>query len=264
MPDMMTPSPTDGGEENEVQVREVNPLGRGRAGKWFENFWYHYKFPTIAAVFLIVVIIVCAVQCASKPKDPTFNICYAGSLNIGTAMSGDIATQHAMRDTILPAVSVIAEEDDTAKAGELISIFGYLIDDDSEYEAVRANSPEGKNNLRAELDTANTFIFLIAEDVYDVYAFSPSDRNSSYMVYLKDNTKFLPAGNTSLELTSDGYGVYLRSTPLADMAGFCDLPEDTILCLRTSFSLFRPDTKKNADIYAQNEDLFRFMLNGAL
>ncbi len=261
MPDMMTPSPEEH-DGKEVEVREVNPFGGGRAGKWFENFWYHYKFQTLAAAFAAIAILICVVQCAVKPKNPTFSICYAGKLNFGISMSGSAPTQHTIKNALTPLAADIAEEDNEKKIEDLISLYGYTIDDSSQDATVLDLSRQNKENLRAELDAANAYIFLLGEDVYHTYAFSPSDK-APYMVPV---APYLPANAEAAgyRITSDGYGVYLHSTPLAEISGFKELPQDTILSLRTSFSLFKRDSKKQRNLYAQNEALFRAMLAGDL
>ncbi len=257
MSDILTPSP-QGDSSEESEVGEVKLLGNGRAGKWFENFWYHYKFQTLAAIFLLVAIIICVVQCAARPAEPIFNICYAGPLNLGTAMSGDVPTQLALKDTLSAAAGTIAEEDDDETISELISVYGYTINDASEHATVLELSRQNKENLKAELNAANAYLFLLAEPLYTTYAFSPEDR----VPYMVPVAAYLPTGAHSLRVTADGYGVYLSSTPLAEAEGFRDLPEDTILCLRTSFSLFHASNRQE-DLYRQNEALFRAMLDGS-
>lgn len=44
---------------------------------WFENFWYHYKWRTIGALFLAFVLTVCITQCARKEKIDVV-VMYAG------------------------------------------------------------------------------------------------------------------------------------------------------------------------------------------
>ncbi len=260
MADNMTPTPDGQNEQEDAQVRDVKLLGRGRFGKWLENFWYHYKFRTIAVLLLAVALVICIAQCAGRPKRATFNICYAGDMNLGTSMSGDTPTQVAMKKSLYPAVSRITEEDDEKKISESLSFYNYLIDDDSSYTSVLDQSRQNKQNLKSELDAASGYLFLLSESLFEDYAFSPAEREP-YMVKVDD---YLPADASDIRLTEDHYGVYLHSTPLGEVKGFCDLPEDTILCLRISFSVFQHDSRSQRELYAQNEALFRAMLNGDL
>ena len=45
--------------------------------KWFENYWYYYKWRVIIAVFLIFVVIVCTAQACANTDDDMIVI-YAG------------------------------------------------------------------------------------------------------------------------------------------------------------------------------------------
>ena len=57
--------------------------------KKLENFWYHYKWHTIAAVFIIVAIVVCSLQMCSR-ESVDFHIMYAGGAEISkTSEDGD-------------------------------------------------------------------------------------------------------------------------------------------------------------------------------
>ena len=55
-----------------------------------DNFWYHYKWHTLVALFLIFVFCVCAFQMCSKESYDTY-IMYAGHKSISrTSEDGDI------------------------------------------------------------------------------------------------------------------------------------------------------------------------------
>ena len=43
-----------------------------------DNFWYHYKWHTIITLFVVIVITVCAVQCAGN-TDYDIQVLYAGN-----------------------------------------------------------------------------------------------------------------------------------------------------------------------------------------
>lgn len=36
--------------------------------EWIENFWYHYKFYTIVAIFVVITLVVSIAQCATKTQ----------------------------------------------------------------------------------------------------------------------------------------------------------------------------------------------------
>ncbi len=262
MPDILTPSPED--NEQSTEVRDVTLLGRGRTGKWLENFWYHYKFQTIAAVFLLVALAICigsctAAGCFTHASDTPLNVCYAGPLDFGMSMSGDTPTRIVLRDALAPTAARLLEEEDASRAADCVRVYGYTINDSSEFSTVLEQSRLNKENLRDELNTANGYIFLLSENLYRSHAFSPADK----VPYMVSVAPYLPDDASAYRLTDDGYAVYLKSTPLADADGFRDLPDDTLLCLRTSFSIFKSNSKKQAAVYARYEALFRAMLDGS-
>ena len=52
--------------------------------KWFENYWYHYKWITIGVAILVAVILVCSIQAATKKREDIAlgNIIGSGIYNI--------------------------------------------------------------------------------------------------------------------------------------------------------------------------------------
>ena len=58
-----------------------------------DNFWYHYKWHSIAALFAVLVIIIIAVQISSKPSYD-IHIMYAGTHSFDrTSSDGDISSR---------------------------------------------------------------------------------------------------------------------------------------------------------------------------
>ena len=39
-----------------------------KALKWLDNFWYHYKWPTIIAAFFIAVFAICIAQAVTRSE----------------------------------------------------------------------------------------------------------------------------------------------------------------------------------------------------
>ena len=53
-------------EENKYTPTEEVEVGKQSFAKWLDNYWYHYKWHTIAVVFVIIVAIVCTVQLINR------------------------------------------------------------------------------------------------------------------------------------------------------------------------------------------------------
>jgi hypothetical protein len=241
-------SPTPDASQKASDAHEVTLLGGSRFGRWLDNYWYHYKVPTLIGLFLVVTVIFCIVQCASKPKDPDFTICYAGSADLRPTASNTIAAdmEAALSDDVC---EIIGEKDAT------ISIVNYLIRIGATDASVKSLTATNLENLVNELNVANSYLFLLDEELYNRYTVTSSGAN-----YMAEVAPYL-GDNSTVELTSDGRGVYLRSTYLATLPGFAELPDDTVLCLRVKFSVSGSlNSSKQDKLYARQESLFRRML----
>ena len=53
-------------ETNNIQPEELS-FGK-KAVKWLDNFWYHYKWPTIIAAFFIAVFAICIAQAVTRSE----------------------------------------------------------------------------------------------------------------------------------------------------------------------------------------------------
>ena len=240
-----TPSEEEPSREPDYQAGDVTIANRSKAGQWLENIWYHYKFPIIASVILIVALAVCIAQCATRAPKPDYILCYAGATNLQPTATGTI------RADIESSVGALLSERDLS--GERVEVYHYLIRTDTAGDVAAANAQKTNiENLKNEFALANTYLFLLDEKLFDTYTRVGDDR------YVVPVAPYLP-GDSTVEVTPDGYGVYLRSTPIAALPGFSSLPEDTVLCLRVSYTL--GSGKNSADTYARYEALFRAMLS---
>ena len=235
-------TPEDGGNATQ-EPREVSLLGGTRFGKWLENFWYHYKVSFLAVVFLLAVITVCVVQCATRPKEADIKLCYAG----GTSMMAS-STNTVLEDSLASLSPFLPHGTEDA------DMLHYFIDRSSTDPSVQSISQTNLGLFRDELALANAYIYLLDESLYLDYA-PAGDAH-----YMREIAPLLGGSTEGLALTADGRGVYLRSTPLASLPGFSSLPEDTVLCLRVAFSAF--ETNNSEDAYNKSEALFIACLTG--
>lgn len=233
-----------GASSKAAATNKVTLFGGSRFGRWFDNFWYHYKVQTLIALFLLVAITVCVVQCAARPKKPDVSICYAGYADLRPTTSNSVARD---METALTTMAQTALDKDSARA-EMVH---YLIRPDATDAAAKSLTQTNLSNLRTELDVANSYIFLMDEALYNSY--TVTEKGAHYMAEVQ---AYLPENSAGLEITADGRGVYLRSTPLSLLPGFSELPQDTVLCLRVGFSV----SGTNSKTYPRAEALFRLLL----
>ncbi len=213
--------------------------------EWLDNVWYHYKVTILIVLFLTIVVVIATVQMCSKPPEADFTLIYAGA--------GDLhpTSSNQAQANIAETVSLLMQEGEDKP---LVDVYHYRILT-GDYIPNPQGNQQNKEALQNELDLANGFIFLLDKPLFDTYTKSPSgDR------YVMPVASYLPAGSTA-QVTEDGYGVYLHSLPLGEMAGFSELPEDTILCLRVKFTFTNMLGSATTDtIYPTYEALFRKLL----
>lgn len=194
--------------------------------KKLDNFFYHYKWHSIAAFFLIVVIIVCSLQfCVKEPYD--IEIMYAGPANLNG------------KQTVLDIQGAFAAfAPDKNEDGEHHArLVAYWVDEKyfDKNQTEGANVAQLANNAynnqqayRDEIAAGNLSICLVSPHLF-------------YMVHKEGG--FMNISELLPELSEDvyhvcesgavnHYAVTLSKTPLGQLAGLSTLPSDTILCIR--------------------------------
>lgn len=242
------PAPQNGGEPDkpDFEAGDVHLVRtKGRFGTWCENVWYHYKVPILIALVLIVALSVCIVQCAKREPTPDYILCYAGETSLMPTKSNTIAA-----DMKASVGSLI--ESGGLRIGNGTRIDSFQIRKDA---ALDSYNQSNIDNLQSELNLATAYLYLLSAHTFDVYTATQGGR---YVLPVAD---YLPADST-VETTPDGYGVYLRSTPAAALPGFCDLPDDTVLCLRIPYAALSHGSSAREN-FNRSEALFRIMLGAA-
>ncbi len=245
MDERETPPAPQGGEPDkpDFEAGDVHFIRKkGRFGTWCENVWYHYKVPIIIALVLIVALSVCIVQCAKREPTPDYILCYAGEASLLPTKNNTVAA-----DMAASAESLI--ESGGLRIGNGVRIDHFQIRKGAALDSYNQNNIE---NLQSELNLATAYLYLLSEHTFDVYTATQGGR------YVLPVAEYLPAGST-VETTPDGYGVYLRSTPAASLPGFCDLPDDTVLCLRIPYAALSHGNSARQQ-FDRSEALFRAML----
>jgi hypothetical protein len=214
----------EGGAETVTETVKYKPSFSSRV----ENFFYHYKWHTIAAVFALIVLVVISVQMCSKDDYDTY-ILYAGGHSVSRQEGSDVA-EYVKITSSLERVS-----EDFNKDGEinvtLLDIF--------------APTPEEQENMDDSLggftlDEVNTLEYeLVSGSEYYVCFLSEYNYNK-YKNYdgVALFTPLAPyaGGNTSL-VYYDECAVYLSSTAFSKLDGINALPPDTVVCLRAVSSI---------------------------
>ncbi len=193
-----------------------------------DNFWYHYKWTVIVAVFFISVAIVCVVQLVTRPQ-------YDTTLAIATPYR---PSSEEYND--LEALLVRLCPDDFNDDGEKkINIMVYEFYSDSDIENAKNEYEDESDrfqiNLQYNRDQYNQFNNYTMTGETSVYIVSPTlyERlltNSR----LQPLTALYPEGELPAGARDDGYGIDLAATdfyqynPAAKV-----IPDDAILCLHS-------------------------------
>lgn len=203
-----------------------------------DNFFYHYKWHSVIALFLVIVFLICALQmCGQKEYD--LEVMYAGPKNLSD------------RQTVLDIQKAFADvsEDRTGDGVKTINLVSYWVDDSLWDKAESAEDTEGLDagklmnnsyqNEQAYVDeiaAGNVVICLVSP-----YLFHMVDDEAGFMRV----TDVFPALSEYEEevcvYDEDGkinrFGVYLSKTAFGEKAGLSSLPEDTVLCVRKKAAL---------------------------
>ncbi len=231
----------------EENIKRKGDTGRSGAPKgilsWLENFWYHYKWHSIVALFLIFTITICSVQMCSKEQYDV-RILYSGQYEIErTSKNGNFAEY----ETFISSFKRVAGDYDedgkiTPALKDLFMLSNEEIEEiQSKDPDVEINRPlliENQTILSESLVLGDYYICLLSSYVYDEYKeIDGVEMFSPLSAYVKDGT--------SVEFYTDT-AIYLSSTGFYSLPGICNLPEDTVICLRSISAIANHFNEKEA------------------
>ena len=230
----------------------------GKKSAKLENFFYYYKWHVIIAIFIVAVVVICSFQMCSK-TDYDIHIIYAGSYDVrGSKNENDISPYDTVRKSISEAV------EDFDGNGEVFTSFEamYMLSakeieelerELAELEAKGEASMElnytllNENNaaFRDRLTYSDYYLYIISESLYETYKMSGEN-------YVFESLTEYTKENPDIKLL-DGRAIYLSSTEWGKLPGLSDMPEDTVIALRTRGAFASHfDSKGNEENY-QND-----------
>lgn len=187
--------------------------------KKIDNFWYHHKFKVLVALFFLITLTVCLVQCFTR-EEPDVTICYCGPRTIY------VNNDSSIRDSIK---SIMDDYNEDGTIGLTLLDLVYLTEEQQE-EALRNDSEilivpshyiESQKRLNNELMVGESMLFMLDPAVFEM--FNMDDRFSK----LSDLLGYLP------EEAINEYGIELGKTEFyKNSSALRYLPEDTVLCIR--------------------------------
>lgn len=223
---------------------------KSKFAKWFDNYWYHYKWITLGVIFLVVVIIVTTVQSVQREKEDV-SILYAGPTFITGSQTKAI---QEVFNTVMP-------EDFDGNGEKYTGMVGYLIYSEEQIKEIEAETDElGKNlDINNQVNTDNfkgySEYLLVGESA--ICLLDPSLAQN-----LLQHNRLLPlsvALGDESGYSEEQYGLRLGSLDIyKEYAALRVLPEDTFVCILRQPVAGKISKDKN---YQKELDMFRAIVN---
>ena len=191
--------------------------------KWLENYWYHYKWVTIVAVFVAVIAVIGISQMLNK-EDADVRMVYFGPATVSGQQAGDMefAFEQMMK----------SDYDGDGTKSVQITVLNYYTEEQyaekkkeaEENETFFAYDPSKASDTISQLNTligtGDTAICLLDDEMYE------SLKEQGAFETLETVLGYKP------EYALDDYSVYLGDTELAkSYSVFGAIPENTRLCV---------------------------------
>ena len=194
--------------------------------EWLENYWYHYKWHTIVAIFLVIVIVFTISSVVDK-KSYSGNVMFVGKTFIPVTQLEDIKQ----------AFKKVIPDGDELNYSQL----HYDPEDPDDYQA----NEMAKESLTSMV-VQPYYIYVMSESVYKLY---------------KDSGVFEKLENifTSIPKSAiDEYAIRLRDTKFAQTnAGIDSLDEDMVILLKVvPYSISQRTMREENKMYEYHKQIF--------
>ena len=221
-----------GPERDKIEGGELH-VEHGKVWRWFDNFWYHYKWRTIIILVGVIAVLV-SVLSMCRRAEPEYEFYYVGQGNFS-------------RDEQRGIISALSKASgENGKDADVSLTFLFLMTNDQirrygEEHAGDGTSVDGgligqnRELLSNEIMTGNAIIMFFDPEVL-------AETQASSEAFLPIRS-YAPEG-TPDEAFSGDYGIDLRYTVFADDPAFAAFPEGTVVAIRNGISalaLFQRD-----------------------
>ena len=219
-----------------------------------ENFWYHYKWQSLIALFLVLTLVICSVQLCTR-EEYDVHVLYAGPNDVRMTASEGLSEYRVLYSSLKLCV------EDYDGNGEVLPNFQTLfLPSAEEIEEINRINKEQDTKLEVQthvvMENADQFDGLML--ISDYYLCFLSEAN--YLSYRsRADGFFVPLAPYVGEADVTYYAgaadaVYLNSTAFGTLPGFEDLDEGTLICLRSVSEVAkRADRKGSTKKFAAAE-----------
>ena len=228
-------------------------------GERAENFWYHYKWHTLVALFVAFAVFVCTFQACSKTKYDVY-VMYAGSEEISRTSEVDFSEY----ERALSSLESFCPDFDSDGVGR-VSFSNLFILSQEEIDKIEAEVGYEVNYTLMQNDQkilSDRMIML--SDYYYVCLLSPHIyeryKTVQEVEMFAPIAAYLPEGSEA-ELYSDS-AVKLGSLRAYELEGLSILPEDTLVCIRSRSAISSHfNASRTEEEYKRAEDYLRRLLS---
>lgn len=196
-----------------------------------ENFWYHYKWHSIVAAFLVVVLVICSFQmCTKTTYDVQF--LYAGAYKIEKTSSGGDVSPYVGTVSSLKRVSCDFDENGSVDVN-LLDLFAMTNEEIADFYRDKNNEGKEINEIQIRenvetLDTtllmSNYYVCFLSEKLFLKYSAQHDGAIFADIAPYTDSEKDYEYASAK--------GIYIRSLEFYNMPYIADLPDDTVICIR--------------------------------
>ena len=217
----------------------------GKAYKWFDNFWYHHKWKTIIALFLVITILVCTLQMCEKEETGDISVMMAGPYSF--------VEDEAALTSLRLCLGRYLPEDYDGNGKRQVDVVSYMIYSKEQIEALQSQTDDQGNPVRVNTATIqqnytqyNTYMMLGETSVLflDPWLFEEmASKDNEYLSDISVTFGTLPQEGVVYYKDKNDvmhpYGIRLGDTALyRDNAAVNQvLPADTVICLMSPFWL---------------------------
>ena len=209
--------------------------------KKLENFWYHYKWQSLIALFLVLVLVVCSVQMCTR-EEYDLHVLYAGQKDVKKTASDGLSEYRVL----LSSLKTVTEDYD--ENGEVTpNLQTLFLPSADEIEKINASLPDGYEvQTQIVIENGDQLEGLMI--MSDYYLCFLSEAN--YLAYRSRSKNFFASltpyvGESDVEFyTGATDAVYLKSTSFGKLPGWDSLGDEIVICLRNRSELtVRADKK---------------------
>ena len=215
--------------------------------EWIENYWYHYKWPTQVGGLFLFILLVCIVQCSTRIM-PDVILMYSGPKSLPFESISGLET----------AVTEVMEEDFNGDGTKYVQYLEnvILLEDYSAEDYFTGESVEVSQAQQSE-QVQNYVTHVVAGDA-QIYLASPEifrELLDQHALVALDTVY----GTVPVE-ANDDYSFALGELGIHSLPGFCELPADTLLCLRVTKTIGVRDARQAENEHAWAESVFRSLV----